>query len=219
MLPRLFSAVMATTKDTASRHNNWRCFALSCWKGRILEGPALIGSSNKFLFNSVNMADSRVYTSAVIVRYTLNLPNDYGLLALEHMHKIDSEFANELNSDEDMSRLYKRIFQRRRTLTEVDKAKPNVKYFLQRFTQAMKLRASFCIIQEERLRGNIDWVKESEREKAIRDVRFESCSMLNTMILHQDLCGDETFNTMLKKLKTYRWNRLDVRGRNVIEDH
>lgn len=166
------------------------------------------------------MPKLKLYQSAVLVRYEVNIhnDNDFGLLALEHMQTVDSEFETELESDSQMRKLFNRFFSVKNRLTAEERAKPVVKLFVKRLIQSTKLRAAFCIIQEKRLQASINWIKESERERVIIDVRNETCGVLNMMRMFQEEFRDETFTGLMNELQQFEEQQLGVSGCLIIPD-
>lgn len=158
----------------------------------------------------------KVYISAALVQYTLkgNIHDDTS--ALEYLQSLDEEFAASLETDVFLRRIFIKYLKRE----SLDELMSNLvtKSTLITIVRAAKLRSCLCILQQERMRKNLDWIKEEERKKVIRDIHLETCQTLNMIKDFQRDFPD--VNEHVEKLEWFTKHRVDHTSRRsaFIED-
>ena len=78
---------------------------------------------------------------------------------------------------------------------------------------------NFCIIQEERMRKNFDYIAENERESVAFRVNRETQSVLLFLKIYERVFPeDESCIARVAKLEYYKSHPMHVKTRNVIRE-
>lgn len=166
----------------------------------------------------LNIIMGKMYLSAKLVRYHLSggVKDDFEMSVLERLQKADAEFEEELEADAFLKETLRKWM--RGSLTSRQLSSPAVRLSLRCMVRAAKLRAQFTIIQEERLRKNLNWIRESDRKKAVNRIRCET-TLVNRMIgklqRHSD---DEGLTELKEQLEVFVRNRVSRSGAVPIAD-
>lgn len=161
------------------------------------------------------------YTIADLVRYDLKLPDDHDttLLALEHMQKTDADFKEKLEKNDLMKGMVIHFLKDRKPLTEDERNNCLIMIALEYMGTMAKQRANFCIIQEERMRKNFDYIAENERESVAFRVNRETQSVLLVLKRYEKVFPeDESYRALVAKLEYYKTHPMHPKTRNVIRE-
>lgn len=160
------------------------------------------------------------YSPAKVIHYKLKVPsNDDSLSTLERMQHLDAAYSERLEHDAFMQYVISKYVILRQSPTPKDLAvSPAIKDALELAGLMAKQRATLCILQEQRMRRNFDWIDERERERVAREVKSESCSILNELEDYEIACRDESFAHIAEELEQYTMNPMHPSTRHVIKD-